>query len=953
MKLVLFFLLISSAWSLDLSQRRKAIIEIVDEEISEVNRLDRQVKGNDPNLLMRLAELNLEKARLIMDEENENYLAIPAEQRRKLNKKKYFSISRKYFSIAQNHCETLLRKFKRFSAKGDVYYVMAYNAKELRNVSQAQKYLNLAIKTSSKNSQTRMKSQISLAEIYYNKKQYKKAIPLYVSSLSKVDDRWWTKDAVNLAWCYFRVKNYSKAISFMNEVYRKSESDKYTDMRDTVLRDVGLFYAQANRTLEGLEFYRRAGKNYTNELLSIASRLKSEGNYAQAKIVLTELLKIEKVESNKVLVYAELIELYDQFGRTESLLNTAQTLKTYHDRNLLNPDQLSRLIYHVDRQAAVLQKQVVGKTYRRVYKTRRAKAKQAYEFFQISYDLNPGKRAEIRFYQGETFFAIGQYETALKYYEMAYNEASITNDANVKKMSLEALLSTLGQKGLNSKAKDKYYVIIYKKYLENDSSSSRAKSIYQKLFNTYFERKELDETEKTVYSFRQSFPSEFKTQEAMIAKLIDYYRKVNRYDKVVFWINEVKSCNYSTTANYKEKVKDLETNMQMKDVQAALARGDKLYALEGYHKVYANPKSTPDSKKNSAYNIAALYYELGDVKKTYDWTLISLEEMKPKEIDQFDDSFLTFSSFFFNKRNFLISADLSERILGKLCRVNSSKKGIFFKNSIFIYLAEGKLDKAEETLGTGKRCDVDNKYLNEARIEILKEFGIAKRWETFEEILNRLETYESIRVELIPFFDMLKTATERLGESGKVNDIKNKVLKYYYEAKSKKQQIPLESLDVVADYLFENVNRDVAEISNIKLTFPEAKYNDLLKRKLTLLDKVASSALKVHETGSGKGIVRSYFIIIKAYRFVANEIKDFSPEGKSSEYIASFKKTMEDLVSPILKQADDYQKEAIRQIYKHDILSKDTFLFLSPDGQIDFDYSYSNIANLMSAGGKR
>ncbi len=949
----ILILIVTSAFALDLTQRRQAIINIIDEEISEVHRLSRQVKNRDPNLYLREAELNLEKARLIREAENQEYLSLSAETRRRAKKSNYFRKSKGYFANAQAICERLLKKFRRFSQKGDVYYIMAYNAKELGQNKTSKKYFKLSLKNSSKNSTTTVKSQIALADIYYNEKKYSQSVPLYRNSLKKHDDKWWTKDAFNLAWSYFRLKQYNSAISYMNEIYKKSKEEKYVDMSDAVERDIGLFYAQAGRTSEGLNFYQRAGKNFTEVLIGIASRLKADSNFAQAKTVLSEALKIESSDSKKVEIYSELMELYAQFGKTNALLYTCNKLNAYNKAGLLSSEHLERLKYHTQNQAAILQKQVASKTYARVYKTRKAKAKMAISFFELSYDLLPQKRAEIRFLQGETYYAIGWYESALKKYELAYNESKVLGDSKFKKLSLDALLATLGQKNLKKSVKDKYYVTIYRNYLETDNSSKKAQSIYKKLFNTHFDRNELDLSEAVLAEYRTQFPSDYKTQENMIARLMDYYRKKKNYAKVVFWIKEVQVGHYKTSAKYQAKVKDLLTNMQMKSVQNALASGQKVSALKGYLEVYNRSDSTANSRKNSAYNIAVLYYELSDIGKTYEWSLKALAEMNPQDVKKFEDSFLTFSTFFFDRRQFFISADLNSRMLGKLCRVSSRSKGVMFKNSVFVHLAEGELEKAKKILSIGSRCNVRSRYLTEAKIEILKELGAIQRWEEYEAFLSSLYKDESIRPDLIPYFHKLYKTYKKLGESKSAQEMKSKSLAIYNDAKKKKKNIPLESLDIIANYLFIDVINDAESLKNISLSFPEDKYNILLKQKLAILDKLTNSALRIHDTGSGKGIVRSYFIIINAYNDLASEVEKFTPPGKSVDYIKSFKANMEGIVTPLRKQASDYNKQALLQINKYDILSKDTFLFLKDNQPELFDYSYAPLANVMDRGGRR
>src|SRR5690606_32978132 len=206
--LLLALLFTFNAFAISVDERRQGILKIIDQELSEVRRLSNQTGNRNPDNLLRIAELYLEKARLYKESENEEFLKLSDAQRRKANKASFFKTSNSYFKAANSTCLKITREFKGYRNMGDVYYILAYNAKESNNEKRAQYYFNLATKNSKRNTQTDVKSKISLAEIYYNQKNYARAIPLYEAALRNYQDRWYTKDAFNLAWCYFRTSRY-------------------------------------------------------------------------------------------------------------------------------------------------------------------------------------------------------------------------------------------------------------------------------------------------------------------------------------------------------------------------------------------------------------------------------------------------------------------------------------------------------------------------------------------------------------------------------------------------------------------------------------------------------------------------------------------------------------------------------------------------------------------------
>src|SRR6218665_2075577 len=82
----------------DVEQRRAELIKVLDEELREVTRLNKQVGAKRPDLMLRMAQVLLEKARLLKDQENQKYLELPAATREKANKAEIFKESARYFA---------------------------------------------------------------------------------------------------------------------------------------------------------------------------------------------------------------------------------------------------------------------------------------------------------------------------------------------------------------------------------------------------------------------------------------------------------------------------------------------------------------------------------------------------------------------------------------------------------------------------------------------------------------------------------------------------------------------------------------------------------------------------------------------------------------------------------------------------------------------------------------
>jgi tetratricopeptide (TPR) repeat protein len=942
------------AQKLSLDQRRREILRIVDEELVEVTRLARQQEFKRPETLLRISELNLEKARHWREAENEKFLALSPEARRGANRANFYKQSSEYFDVANKSALVVVKRFPKYKGLDEVYYILAYNYKELGRHAEAQKYFQNSISRAPKNSKISAKAKIALAEYYYNDRKYDKAIPLYESSIGIADnERWWTKDAFNLAWSYYRRGNYQKAISMMKQVHKKSADPKFIDMRGVVERDIGLFYVDAGQMDEAIAFYEGLGLNYTDQFVKIASQITAQGRFKQAEALLTRAAKTEKNREKRVDILLAQLDLFDKFDKPAQHLAASQELVKLHKESPLTAEQLQTLTFQVNKKAAELQKQTASKTYATVQKVKDQKSVAAIAYFELAGQLTPGQMAEKTFFQAETAYAAGSYAKATNLYMKSFDAAKASNDKKILSQSIEGMLSTLSGNHLSEKSANKYYVPVYTRYLSVDSQSERANSIYLKLFNTQFDNKDIPAAEGTMAEFAKKFPKDYKTQEGMLARVMEHYRNQKNYDKVKFYVAKINDGEFKVSKKYADALRSLMTKIQIEGVQQSLEKGDKAAALKGYHQIFNAADSTPKARVNAAYNLSALYYELGDANQSYKWGTVALKDMEAGDVVKLSDSYLGIASGLFLRQNFNQSADLTHRVLAKICREKSENKPTAYKNAVFISLANNDLDKAAEIRNYGRDCGIPEPVVAEVTLELVKDFGKAKRWEAYEKYIKELETEPKNHPHLIKPYEDLRVEFVKLGSNAEAREIEGKQQRFLAEARKRKQEVPVEALDLMSNKLLSSVLDKKKRLEQITLRFPETEFNTGVKAKLQLLDQLSGDVANIEKLGSGKGIVEAYRYVITAYEDFGQELSDFAPEGKSPEYVSSFKKAMGDVYNPILQNARKQRNEVRKLIYENKILSMSnyTVLYSSLDGAKR--YVTSKEAVLMDRGGRR
>lgn len=949
--ILIFFSQLTFAEKLSIDQKRSKILAIVDEELEEVKRLAKHQSYKVPDTLLRVTELNLEKARIYRELENEKYLLIPPEHRGKLNKKDYFLQSEKLFSLANESAFNVVKKFPSFSAIGEVYYILASNFKELGKDELAKKYFKLAT-LKVKDPIILNKSNVALADYYFNEKKYQEAIPYYAVSLRARDDKWWTKDAFNLSWCYYREKKYSSAISLMIEIHKKS-GGKFVDMRSQVERDIGVFYIDANQLNEAINFFNKNGINYTEQFIKISTTLVSQGRFDTAENLLKRLKGKEKDRSKRIQVLLSELNLYDKFNKDDEHLEVAKELANLHSESPLNRDNLEKLNFQINKKAAEIQKAIASDIYKSVPKTQQQKAKLAIAYFELAGYIDPAQKSEKIFYQAETAYASNNFEQSIDLYIKSFDSAKRNKQIQIMKKCIEGMLSSLGNTQLDQAIAQRFYVPVYSRYLDIDSSSERASAIFVKLFNSQFDSNDINASESTLSRFAASFPFASEKQEGMLAKIMEFYRKKKAYEKVKAYINRINSGEFKVSRKYTDALRSLLTKIQIEGVQKSLEKGDKFVALKGYHQIFSSEDTTPKAKINAAYNLATLYFELGDTEKCFDWIKISLAQMDNSDVIKFADSFLTMAAGLFLRQQFAQSSQVSFLILTKLCHENASNKDIAFKNAAFISLANNDLDGAIKIKNTGKACQIPDSVISDVSIEILKELAKEKRWNLFEETVKNLEINSRNLPKLIFPLEEFRQELISIGDPDEANRVFLKQNRFYELSKSQKIEIPVEALDLIAERKIQILQDKKAKFDRVKLDFPEESFNNSLKFKLEMVDQMNQDVEQIQQIGSGKGIIKVSKIIIDTYEEFGLQLKEFSPPGKASAYVESFKKAMSNVYNPLIETSKKQKLEIKKLIYENKILSDLSFDVLLSEKENIHRFVSDKGAVLMDRGGRR
>jgi hypothetical protein len=239
------------------------------------------------------------------------------------------------------------------------------------------------------------------------------------------------------------------------------------------------------------------------------------------------------------------------------------------------------------------------------------------------------------------------------------------------------------------------------------------------------------------------------------------------------------------------------------------------------------------------------------------------------------------------------------------------------------------------------------------KLETIKFFDEEKRFSDLELYLNKFSADKEIRPSLIYYYEKLRSYLSRSGRFEKSGKIKNKLISFYKDSQKRGEKVPLEGLEVISKIMKRGIIKKIILFNKIKFSFPERKFNKILKSKLKSLDDITSSCLKLMGFGSSFGIVNGYILLIETYNKFIEEISTFTPKGRAKEYINSFRGSMNRLTIPLKRRSEEFYKESKKKIIQNSILSEDNYkILLSPQSKL-LNLKYFPLKNgiLMDRGG--
>lgn len=919
-----------------------------------------------PRLRWRLLELDTERIKLIREKENQIFLEANAKFRKKKGKDYFFKESMRKYWRARKEGLAILKKWPRFRYASDVYYTLALNARDYGGDKETEKFLLLALKNAIKHSPTVHAIKTSLAEHYYNKKKYKKAIRYYRDVLTKTNDEWYTKHLYNVSWCYIKTQQYNEAIDHALKSFRvstdKESKTNYISVEDQVLESIGLFYVLGERIEEGTKFYVDEVNHPAPYLIKMAKKAATDKGADKAEYIYLAALDnaLDKKSGDtkyleeEINIRIELLDFYRSVKKFESFWSQSVALDEINNETPLvkiNEEYHTAIVEKIRSFVGYLQVRFTRNSKTNIENFSPAARDRIIDYFDILARVNPKETDSYRFYQGETFFAINDFTHSFESYQRALEankvkytvkkkegdkivlvKEKLSSDDQKKhevltKKIFDALLASLEYGKFKKDMSFERTVYTYTNHLDVYPENERTRLIYGKLFNLYLSHSKVDESTSLLERYMKVFPKDREIQQGMLTQVMDLHIKEKNTDALAIWVNRLQKGFLSFKKDYIERSILILGGLLFDGYQKMDANGQKDEAAKGYIGLYQSEKYPQSIKAKAAYRASLLYLDLYETKRSYEWMNVALKLFTIKERFERKEEILAVVQNLMLAQDFNSSSEIAETYLDIYCTSRFKEKDDLYQASVQYRLIEGEYEKAYQNYERGKKCRIKKPMRESVLLGIGDFFFRHRKYRTFMAFHKRYQKEAHLKNFFHNSF-MAMYWDYFLKDSDKgMAYIENFFKKQFTKKNKSKGQREMEMVMAFKKLATELEKTNVSYLPDPK-AYKEESFNIALEFNIKTLKKMSERLAPYIKTGQAHVITKSYNILENKYKELASKLESYTPVGLPADYVQGLKGAMAQIAGGLYQEAKNQKKTAVSIINKETILGPNNKLFV-------------------------
>ena len=745
---MLFFSLILLL-SFELKAQSDSKTELIKLNEGEMKLIEKR-GANNSELKHRYLELMSEKIGFIRERENKFYMNLKAEARKERTKDSFFEESKNYYKKTKDYGLELIKNHPRYDRIAEVLYTLAINARDFSKDKEEESFFLDALKRTSQDSPVAHQSHIGLAEFYYNEKKFEEAHKYYRKIIEVESDTWLPKHLYNMAWCELKLRKFSSSIELMKRAFELARDPSYLSNADDVLGHIGMFYIQADRAEEGIDFYLQKNIRPAYYLFKMSRNLAEKGQYELTRKTLNQALELssDKAQKNNDELHADIrlfqLEFYRNFAQADHFVETAEALS----KEKLNEQQRDEAIQKTREYSGYLQIRLTENAKKNIRTYDPEHLKRIINLFNTLKVLDPIKAFQYAYYQGETNFSVRHYPEAISSYEEALTLASKdASQTEEMRKAIASLLSLLDESNLKPEEKTPHYIIAYSEHVRLWPKGDKSRVIYPKLFSL-LKAQDTNKAQSIFEQYVQNFPNDQKEQQELCLALMDDSVEKKDINKLAQWTQKLDKGFLSFTSDKVEKAVGVLGHMLFEAIEK---KTDKNEAIKEYISLYENHRYPQKIKAKSAFNASSLYLEEGEISKSLEWYKTALSIYPKEDLKDLRPILVTMSLKFALRLDLEGAKNILKLYLEKTSKTEEQDVAIW--DHYFLYSLS--LDQGKEAIQLlSKNNLLSSKDKNDLTI------AIAKKYFSFGDMNKYLASAEGLNeTSLKPY---TQAAAERL-----------------------------------------------------------------------------------------------------------------------------------------------------------------------------------------------
>lgn len=915
------------------TDQERQVILIRNQEIQQLRLVlgRRYTESRRPDLLLRLAELYIERYRFFFFKENEIHQR--ALQQGTRSSKVNHNRSRQELKIANEICLAILKSRVPFERLDQVYYFLGYNAQEMNDLKAANQYFKTVI-TRFPSSPSTPEAYRNLAENAFQSQKYTEAVAYYEKAARYTELPSYPRTLYKLAWAYFRTRKKSQALNSMKRVIATaSQNEKFGGVREEALNDIVMMFAEAGEFEEARSFFSKiegGAEFYVTALKKLAVSYKRQGKYKLAEQVKSGLVQ-EYGDKRPDLIFEMLAENLENARLQKNEKQESHALEKilrFHaehretiERSEKAKEIVERVQVYVRGKASEIHKKA-QKSSTQQKKKLYVDAARFYALFlqHFSHLKKPEEISQIRIYRADCLLASDQENQAIGELEKTLREEGNQKyryeaGTTLLNLLIKKLDAARGQKQHASPAMEKKFIELanlfesvfpkdplipelrFKKtklgYAEEDNHR-----ILKKYIDDYPQRKESLEAAQELVS---EALKRKQTQEAT-----ELAKEFLANDKLMQTDSKGELKQYLTAIVQRQSfanIQDLEKDQNY------------LEAARRFESLSKNAGGDREVEQKAQYNAAINYEKAGDGASAVRLLLTLLKQKNSPYSKNANEDLKRMASQFLWKGSYEEAIRVYESLHQQGIEGSNASQS-YLRTAFYIAVGIEKPEEAQRLLQKISNVDLSFEY---GALLVKK---------------NELEKA------LLQYRNLASRSTDRKAEAlFWVADLYHRLhepkkARSYLEqtadlAQKNKKGISPKDRNFIARASFQLIQPTYDKFNEINLQLPEKVLQERTKQKLGMLESLVSRYVNVVNIGDGEWGIAAFERIASLFMNFADALEQVPiPEEYQGDRRTAYRKGIEQVTSPMRAKALDYLKQGRQTGFKLWVTSP-TFIALS------------------------